>query len=156
VDGSGNLRILHSFGGALGSADLSTPEGILIQGSDADFYGTAGEGSSVYKIDTSGNMTPLSSFSETQGATTQAPLLQGKDGNFYGTTYTAGVADYGMAFKMDPSGHVTVLHIFSGGPSDGFFPRAGLVQGKDGNLYGTTQKGGTANFGVIFRLSNVR
>jgi uncharacterized repeat protein (TIGR03803 family) len=53
---------------------------------------------------------------------------------------------------ITPSGVETVLYSFAGG-SDGANPEAGLTQGSDGNLYGATYLGGTANFGTVFRLT---
>ena len=47
----------------------------------------------------------------------------------------------------------TSLHSFTG-TNDGANPYAGLVQGGDGNLYGTTSSGGTNNLGTVFKLSN--
>lgn len=45
----------------------------------------------------------------------------------------------------------TVLHTFSG--ADGQFPYPGVVIDRRGNLYGTTQYGGSADHGAVFRLS---
>jgi uncharacterized repeat protein (TIGR03803 family) len=47
----------------------------------------------------------------------------------------------------------TVLRSFTGFPSDGAFPVAGLIADGAGNLYGTTQSGGASNAGVVFKLS---
>lgn len=84
-----------------------------------------------------------------------APLIQGSDGNFYGTTFQGGNDNsYGVIFKITPKGKLTDLHDFNApGSGDGFSPVAGLVQGTDGNLYGTTQYGGTSGDGTIFRIS---
>jgi uncharacterized repeat protein (TIGR03803 family) len=57
----------------------------------------------------------------------------------------------GVIFRMTPQGVVTVLHSFSG--PDGNYPRASMVAASDGNLYGTTEIGGTNNEGVLFRIS---
>ena len=53
-----------------------------------------------------------------------------------------------------PSGTLTILHTFVG--ADGALPYAGLVQGSDGNFYGTTSSGGANNVGTVFRLGVVR
>ena len=52
---------------------------------------------------------------------------------------------YGTVFKISPNGALTSLYSFTGG-NDGANPYAGLVQGSDGNFYGTTQYGGTTNY----------
>ena len=45
-------------------------------------------------------------------------------------------------FKISTNGALTTLYSFTGG-NDGANPQAGLVQGSDGNFYGTTYGGGT-------------
>ena len=52
---------------------------------------------------------------------------------------------------MTPEGVLTTLHSFS--YAEGGYPAGGLVQATDGNLYGTTESGGTHGVGTIFRIS---
>ena len=102
------------------------------------------------------------------GARPYAALIQGTDGNFYGTTQTGGAGSNcsaapaticGTVFKITPAGVETMLHSFSG--SVGGSPYASLVQGSDGNFYGTTQTGGTVtakdcggvSCGTVFKLA---
>lgn len=94
--------------------------------------------------------TNLHSFlgSPTDGADVRAKLVQGSDGNFYGTTYTGGTTNLGTVFRISPSGTYTSLYSFGSSLTDGYNP-AGLVQGRDGNFYGTAQHGGTNNHGTI-------
>src|SRR6266571_1849089 len=49
---------------------------------------------------------------------------------------------------------LSVLHTFQGGSSDGANPFAGLIMDSSGNLYGTTEVGGTSGFGTVFYLFN--
>jgi uncharacterized repeat protein (TIGR03803 family) len=92
--------------------------------------------------------------------------VQGSDGNFYGTTYYGGYTNlnagqgYGTVFRITPGGTLTTLYSFSNSiygyfSGDGRFPASGLVQGSDGNFYGTTSAGGGAyeGNGTIFRIS---
>jgi uncharacterized repeat protein (TIGR03803 family) len=90
--------------------------------------------------------------------------VQGSDGNFYGTTAGGGTTDinpysglpgYGTIFRISPGGSETILYSFAGSPSDGWDPAGGLVQGGDGNFYGTTLYGGTnsCSCGTVFRIS---
>jgi len=61
--------------------------------------------------------------------------------------------DFGTVFKLTPSGAETVLHSFVAGSADGAYPEAGLIQGADGNLYGTTATGGTSDLGTVFKVT---
>ena len=99
----------------------------------------------VFKISPNGALTTLYSFTGgNDGANPAAGLVQGSDGNFYGTTTVRRHAhgNYGTVFKISTNGALTSLYSFTGG-NDGANPYAGLVQGSDGNFYGTTSSGGT-------------
>src|SRR5579859_5074022 len=82
-----------------------------------------------------------------------ANVIQGSDGNFYGTTASGGTSGKGTVFKVTPAGVETVLYSFTGGTTDGVSPRAALIQGSDGNFYGTTSGGGTSNTGTVFKVT---
>jgi uncharacterized repeat protein (TIGR03803 family) len=71
--------------------------------------------------------------------------VQGSNGNFYGTTQYGGTNDLGSVFQITATGSLNTLYSFSGG-SDGAMPLAGLVQGSDGNFYGTTDN-------TVFKIS---
>jgi uncharacterized repeat protein (TIGR03803 family) len=87
------------------------------------------------------------------GQNPDSALIQAIDGNFYGTTSSAGAFNSGTVFSMTPSGIVTVLHSFAGGPTDGANPGAALLQASDGNFYGTTSNGGAFNSGTVFKMT---
>jgi len=155
---SGTETVLYSFAG--GSSDGSHPDGGLIQGSDGNFYGTTDAGGAngdgtVFKITPSGTETLLYSFTggSSDGSNPTAGLIQGTDGNLYGTTFLGGANGHGTVFKITPSGTETVLHSFAGGFSDGESPEASLIQGSDGNLYGTTLDGGFSSVGTVFKVA---
>jgi uncharacterized repeat protein (TIGR03803 family) len=170
VDKAGKETILYSFSGG---TDGCGPHGGLIQDSAGNFYGTAEQGGMsgfcvgygvVFKVDAAGGQTVLYRFQGgTDGAYPVGQLLLDATGNLYGTTVQGGNGGCsvgqgcGTVFKLDASGHETVLYRFTGG-TDGQFPAAGLVRDKAGNLYGTTTFGGNPNChngdcGVIFKLS---
>jgi uncharacterized repeat protein (TIGR03803 family) len=113
--------------------------------------GTSGAGT-VFRVSSSGSLTTLWSFTGgSDGALPYAGLVQGSDGNFYGTTTSGGTSGAGTVFWVSPSGSLTTLWSFTGG-SDGAHPYAGLVQGSDGNFYGTTAYGGASGIGTLFKL----
>ena len=92
-------------------------------------------------------LTTLHTFAgySTDGASPYAGLVQATDGNFYGTTYAGGTSGNcqggcGTVFRITPAGTLTTLHSFDW--YDGASPTGALVQGNDGNFYGTTYGGG--------------
>jgi uncharacterized repeat protein (TIGR03803 family) len=136
------------------------PGGALIQGLDGQLYGMGAGGENyndgvIYKITTAGVLTPLYAFSGTDGmipGPDPGALALAADGTFYGTTQQGGPADNcGTVFAISSEGQLTTLHNFS--CSDGDFPNEGLVQGTDGNFYGTTAGGGTNGQGTVFMIS---
>jgi len=81
-------------------------------------------------------------------------LVQATSGDFYGTTASGGLNGMsGAVFKITPSGTLTTPHSFAGYPTDGSRPCAGLVHATDGNLYGTTSKGGANAGGTVFQMT---
>lgn len=86
------------------------------------------------------------------GEQSVSPLVRLSDGSLYGTTAGGGAFGYGTVFKVTQSGEVTTLVSFRGG-ADGADPVAGLVEGGDGVLYGTTAGGGASGFGTGFRCT---
>ncbi len=157
----GSYTNLYSFWGS--PNDGSEPLAGLVQGSDSSFYGTTIQGGAygygtVFRINPSGSYTNLYSFGNSpDGANPEAPLVQGSDSNFYGTTIQGGAYGYGTVFRISPSGSYTNLYSFGNSP-DGAKPEAPLVQGSDGNFYGTTYFGGMSTkcnggCGTVFRIS---
>jgi uncharacterized repeat protein (TIGR03803 family) len=161
----GKLTLLHSFDGTDGQAPF---EG-LVQGTDGRLYGTTsheganGLGGTVFSITTDGTFNTLHSFDGTDGLG-PSQLIQGTDGSFYGTTTLGGVgpclsnSGCGTVFKITPTGDLTTLYSFcaAGDPCpDGAEPAGGLIQGTDGNFYGTTFHGGTTynNGGTVFSIT---
>ena len=146
----------------------------LVQGTDGNFYGTTfqgglygNDGGTVFKFTPAGTLTTLYSFCSLAGCPDSsqpyAGLIQGSDGNFYGTTVGRGAeaTDQGSVFKITPAGTLTTLYSFcsQAGCADGAQPYAGLIQGSDGNFYGTTGLGGlggpvsTFGGGTVFEIT---
>ncbi|MGO9275171.1 MAG: choice-of-anchor tandem repeat GloVer-containing protein, partial [Terriglobia bacterium] len=172
----GALTTLYSFCSQPGCTDGASPRGLL-QSSDGNLYGTTvsgganagtlpGRAGTVFKITLGGVLTTLYSFCSQSGCKDgQGPhtgVVQGSDGNFYGTTAWGGANKWifsvgpGTVFKITPDGVLTTLHSFCSQPgcTDGADSEAALVQGNDGNFYGTTYQGGSNNgYGTVFRIS---
>ncbi len=147
--------ILNSFNGIYAQQGGNAP---LIQGKDGNFYGTLplggpNEAGTVYQLTPAGAFNILYNFSTGTGNTPYGPLLVGKDGNFYGTAYSGGSGNGGSVFKLTPDGALSTLYSFVFGAGDGDSPRANLVQGSDGNFYGTTTFNGTNPNGTVFQLT---
>jgi uncharacterized repeat protein (TIGR03803 family) len=131
----------------------------LIQGSDGNLYGTAEKGGTnsngtIFKLSTAGVILWSYSFPGGSGGSSPvAGLIQASDGNFYGTTFAGGNAlGIGTIYRLDQDGNVVVVYTFQSN-TDGSNPEAGLVQGTDGNLYGTTLGGGAHKLGTLFKVS---
>ena len=80
-------------------------------------------------------------------------LIQANNGSFYGTTTFSGGQGLGTVFQMNANGVVTLLYSFFQNDSDGSSPRAALVQGTNGLLYGTAISGGATGNGTVFRMN---
>lgn len=153
---TGNVSIVPITGGISAGS-------VLVEGNDGNFYGTTPDGGTanegtVFKITPKGVWTRLHSFTgiNPEGSEPNGRLIKGNDGNFYGTTYFGGVNSgvvSGTAFKVTPSGTLTTLHSFTGSP-DGANPVAPLIQGSNGNFYGTTYSGGFSPLGTVFTISS--
>ena len=147
---------LYSF---TGGADGGIPESWLIQAGDGTFYGTTSQGGAnnsgtVFRITSAGTLTTLYNFTGgNDGATPIAGLFQGSDSNFYGMTTRGGINDTGTVFQITSAGTLTTLHGFTGG-TDGGYPLGGVIQGGDGNFYGTTSQGGANNTGTVFQITS--
>jgi uncharacterized repeat protein (TIGR03803 family) len=105
-------------------------------------------------VDPTGALSTLYSFAATGPRAPFGGLFAGPDGNFYGTTTLGGAAGFGTVFRINPTGVFTVLAEFSGesGATRGESPSELLIAA-DGTIYGTTEGGGLASAGVIFRIS---
>ena len=155
---------LVSFTGTNGDS----PIGTLVQGRDGDLYGVTQGGTfgpgPVFKMALDGTLTILALFGGTNGSGPHAGLVQGSDGNFYGTTSYGGQYSaqnglgYGTVYQITPGGLLTTLVLFNG--TNGQWPGAELVQGTDGNFYGTTQTGGQYHdsygngYGTVFKVTS--
>ncbi|HAO78956.1 MAG TPA: hypothetical protein DCQ92_08280 [Verrucomicrobia subdivision 3 bacterium] len=180
----GTFTNIYLFGtltnGGVTPLDGAAPVGNLIKGADGNLYGTASagganNGGTVFQITTNGALAVIHSFggnslfdndpnvyawTNADGSNPLAGVVQGRDGNYYGTTSLYGANGQGTVFQLTPGGILTTLHAFSAALTshsetngDGAMPMGELVEGDDGNFYGTTELGGVYGLGTIFRIA---
>ena len=149
-----NLTTLYSF---TDTTDGGFVAARIIEGSDGNFYGTTWKGGNndegtIFSLTTNGAVTTLLSLDDTTGVYPFAGLTPDADGNLYGVATQGGDYGDGTVFELTADGQFTNLYSFTGG-NDGANPRAALLLGADGNLYGTTANGGTNGDGTVFVVS---
>jgi uncharacterized repeat protein (TIGR03803 family) len=168
---SRTLTTVYSFCSQPSCADGDWPTQGVTLGANGNLYGTvqlggAHSAGTVFEVSPSGQFATLYSFCSIvdnqqdclDGATPESKLFLASDGNFYGTTKGGGVHNGGTVFKISPSGKLTTIYAFCTLTkcADGDFPLAGVIQGTDGNFYGTTAYGGAGNggvYGTVFKLT---
>ena len=178
IAGQWSESTLYSFCSLSNCIDGEAPVAGLIRDQNGALYGTTigGGGSTncpsgcgtVFKLtppgtgETQWTESVLYSFqgSSSDGAFPYAGLIFGKDGALYGTTLSGGSANSGIVFKLTPPGvgqtdwTESILYSFCqvGDCEDGAQPYAGVIFDKEGALYGTTNQGGSAGGGIVFKL----
>lgn len=157
-DGSG-FSMLYSF---LGIEDGRNPFGGFIEDSNGSLYGTLYTGGpdlagSVFKIQKDGTGLQLLktfNFDPNDGNEPYGTLLEASDGKLYGTTFSGGASYVGIVFSMDKNGgNYSILHEFNNIQGRNPFAGNQLEEGADGALYGTTQRGGTYENGVVYKIN---
>jgi uncharacterized repeat protein (TIGR03803 family) len=141
------------------------PEGLTLD-NQGNLYGTTSKGGTnsihfrvgdgtAFKLSPDGTETTLYNFGayKTDGAQPFAGMVLDTNGNLYGTTYWGGIYTFDTVFRLTPDGVETVLHNFANDSTDGGNPAATLIRDKYGNLYGTTQAGGSSGAGTVFELT---
>jgi len=173
ITAGGVLTTLTSFTEQPGPLNPYTSP---IQGMDGNLYGTSPNGGkyaydeciygcgTIFEMSPKGTVTVVFNFCPNyhcpSGGEPQAGLIEATDGNFYGTTPYGGpnggnTNRGGTVFKITPQGKLTTLYGFCAQPkcADGASSEGPLVQGTDGNFYGTTYAGGINGYGTIFEIT---
>lgn len=173
VTPEGVLTVLHSFE----STDGAYPLAGLLLATDGSFYGTTSVGGNtaapcnvgvgvlgcgtVFRITPAGEFTTVYNFDVTHGANPRGALVEGPSGTFYGTTLAGGTSTNcveislfpgcGAIFKIAPGASLTTLRSFNGLNGAGLV--AGLIQARNGDLYGPTEQGGSTDYGTLYQVS---
>jgi uncharacterized repeat protein (TIGR03803 family) len=137
------------------------PRGNLLLANDGNIYFTGTTGGennigAVARMTPDGVATSLHSFApdNNEGVSLFAGVMQASDGALYGTAYVGGKDNGGTIFRLALDGTFKLLYSFSAsGKTDPHYLYAGLVQASDGNLYGTTLRGGANDKGTLFRIT---
>lgn len=156
---AGDYKVLYSFAGSGLGPDGGYPFAALISDAVGNLYGTARDGGAngwgvLFKLSASGDYQILFDFSEQDGGSPYARLIRDSGGNLYGANCGGGAngADsWGTIFKLDATGHYSVLHTFTF--FEGICPDGDLIRDLNGNFYGTTNAGGVGLRGSVFRLT---
>lgn len=165
----GQETVRYSF---KGRPDGNGPYADLINFNGTLLYGTTSGGGTgcpslgvgcgtVFSVTTSGSERVLHSFSGPPDGNDPEAGLTSVNGTIYGTTAGGGLnrascdggGGCGIVFSMDAKGgNEKVLYSFVGPPHDGWYPEASLLN-LNGTLYGTTDRGGTSNYGTVFTIT---
>ncbi len=165
-----SYSVIHTFTGTGGdganpSAGVTLRAGSLwgATARGGDGYGTVYQ---MTKVGSDWTYKPIFYFPPdgSGGSSPSARVVFGPDGHLYGTTPTGGVTQNGVAFRLTVPVSIcrtafcpwkeTVLHNFTQAPSDGAGPSAGdLTWDQQGNIYGTTEWGGTYSAGTVYQIT---
>jgi uncharacterized repeat protein (TIGR03803 family) len=169
VTATGTESVLYRF---TAQADGGFPQD-LIRDAAGNLYGAtggsymAGNGGTIFKIDTAGNLSTLYTFpGGSAGTSPRWRLVRATDGTFHGvtqfggnTTCALGSIGCGVVFTLDAAGQEKVLHTFGKRAGDGEEPSGGLLN-VAGTFYGATFYGGTVNAtcsfgcGVVYKVTD--
>jgi uncharacterized repeat protein (TIGR03803 family) len=149
------LQTLYSF---TNNTFGCLPYGGLVQASDGNFYGAAGAGGAngdgtLYRMKTNGTVSVLYTFTDSSdGGSPTAALIQATNGQLYGTATSGGNNGSGVVFHMATNGASRTAYSLTSS-NNGSYPADALLQGRDGNFYGTAEQGGAYGDGTIFKLT---
>ena len=160
---------LKNFCAETNCTDGSLPVGKLVVDASGNLFGATSQGGSnnvnynggggvAFERPAGGSYQVLYNFCSvvvgsfcTDGQYPGAGLLVDGSGNLFGITSEGGKANEGLVFELDPRGAETVIHSFNR-TLNGYLPGAPLVLDSQGDLFGTTDGGGTNDAGIAFVL----
>jgi hypothetical protein len=158
-DSGYTLKTLVNFNGVNGA----NPEGSLIADANGDLFGTTSAGGipgsgtvfELVKENTGYFRKTLVNFNGVNGAAPHGSLIADANGDLFGTTSAGGTDDRGTVFELVKSGSgyaFKTLVNFTG--VNGWAPEDSLIADANGDLFGTTSRGGTGHLGTVFEITN--
>jgi uncharacterized repeat protein (TIGR03803 family) len=157
-------QILHSFTEFEGNS----PDAGLIFDAAGNLYGTTsgaglaqtniGSAFELHKVGGGWTEKILHTFdgkTRKGGQGANGSLILDASGNLYGTTAGGGAYYVGVVFELvrKTGWKEKILHTFNKRTGDGYYPAGALIFDASGNLYGTTEVGGTYNLGTVFEIT---
>jgi uncharacterized repeat protein (TIGR03803 family) len=160
ITAAGVFTLLHSFIDSEGRRPMDG----LVQAGDGNFYGTTMFGltvsGTIFKMTPAGAVSVMRALGSPCPCLPSAPLLLAADGKLYGTTGPPGFPpSLSSLFVVETDGDLTELHVFNADGSEGSNPAAAMIQGADGDFYGTTYGpdsafvSGEPNVGTVFKAT---
>ena len=158
VKGSATITTLAFFDFSIFDfSNGANPQGSLVEDASGNLFGTATNGGplssgTVFEVVSgSGAITTLASFNGANGAYPLGSVVEDSSGDLFGATSGGGAFGDGTVFEiLHGNGRVITLASFNG--SNGFDPVGGVIADSNGNIFGTTVKGGTFGHGTVFEL----
>jgi len=161
--------ILHNF--SFNGADGSYPYGVPVFDRSGNLYGVTNAGGLegsygagiVFELSPAGKGSwteaILHNFNDStgDGVAPSAGMIFDHRGNLYGVTQAGGTYNLGTVFELSPATgggwSEAVLYNFGSVSDDGIAPLASLIFDPAGNLYGTTDEGGTTGYGTVYEIT---
>ena len=164
ITSDGAFTTLIEFNEGDGSVRGAQPGSALTLAANGDLWGTTRTGGlngagTVFRISPEGAFATVVDFSgeddPAPGAAPLGALLLGSDGYLYGTTSAGGPQDQGTVFRINPAGEFSSLFAFGGNEAEdhGSAPAVALVEGGDGNFYGTAAPGGRFENSTVYMMT---
>jgi uncharacterized repeat protein (TIGR03803 family) len=156
-------KVTHNYAVLCSLSDSRNPYKGIIEASDGVLYGTSFNGGrylygTAFMLNKDGsNCVTIHNFNNStsyDGFGPIATVIEASDGRLYGTTSEAGIYSGGTLYGLNKDGsNFQVLYSFRVGSAGGTSPYAGLLEGNDGALYGTTEYSPSPGAGTVFKIN---
>lgn len=175
---SSQFQMIYNFKGDMyeprDTNSIGAPFGDLLEGPDGKLYGmTRGGGGETGIINGSPDFNLFNGIlfsydinqkkfqqlrrlgkTHHEGTNPRGNLVLGENGNLYGMTRYGGIYEQGTIFSFDYNKLILNTEVEFNVPTQGQFPKGDLLKANNGKLYGTTMRGGTEGYGILFSLDS--